>query len=313
MPFVAIPLGAPATSPVVKVLATDYYDGAKAGLALCDDGSFASFRLLDWDDDHDLRVFEVSILRRPDGIQLARDLFRRLGSEQPMVLVPPEEGTAIRAIEHAPHQAADFVVATDGLFACLLRCVRAPSEAPPDWFVFLGLDRRGVILTRLDSAPSRLELTECDPAARTPEATIRSLGDPTLGDRRFLLCVLLPKAVAMQAHIHVYRGFPRPQACLVRDSFLLGFNSTVAFIDTRTGSMESERELASPFREFLQAADVLVVVHEIGALRLGEDLSPMWEFSRDIVEDVDLQRDSLLLTFMDEPDVRLRLSDGRPM
>ena len=64
-------------SPFTKAIATRYYDGPLEGfLAHCDWSQACVFRLLDWDRETDLRVFEIARVEELEFEDAVRLLFR---------------------------------------------------------------------------------------------------------------------------------------------------------------------------------------------------------------------------------------------
>lgn len=150
-------------SPFSRIIALGFYDGPTSGVLQCETCQTAyRFDLLDWNDDHDVRVFRLAALP-PQAFAECVQVLAQAGPPRWPVWVPrrgPEETAAAvdGALEPVLAQArpAELLVAWAGygetIFAA--RCVEAAVlrdvpewfalETPQqqrDWFAFLGLAR----------------------------------------------------------------------------------------------------------------------------------------------------------------------------
>lgn len=131
-------------SPVQRVMAFGYYDGATEGVLQCRDGQTYRFDLLAWEPEtQDLRIFCLSPLPSPAWEQLIGLCAAHESPRWPFWLVGWHEGLH-QSIQDILQQAAavEWVVATEDLQGEILR-VRAirPEELAQvmDWSAFLGL------------------------------------------------------------------------------------------------------------------------------------------------------------------------------
>lgn len=129
------------TSPFVRLIATEYYDGPVDGLVQCEScGLIYEFHKLDWDNGQDLRVFSLAPTRV--ALDAFDALFTRADSATVLLTADRVEGADIgvrRAIEAAG--VVEFVVASRDLLKRIE--VWRPAGVPQgiDWFEELGLSR----------------------------------------------------------------------------------------------------------------------------------------------------------------------------
>ena len=94
---------------------------------------------------------------------------------------------------------------------------------------------------------------------------------------------------------------------------MVGFNREVVGLDAEVSRIRFRHRLDALFWTFLatRTPDVIVAVHEIGAVALSADGAELWRCSKDLVTDYAIVGDELRLTFADDPPVRLALATGR--
>jgi hypothetical protein len=136
-----------ARSPFSKVLALGFYDGPTSGLLQCETCSAVYyFDMLDWDDDHEVRVFRLAPLP-PNSLEECAAAFARTEAPQWPVWVlwvrtsPPAEvreavDTEVQQIlqEAGP---AELLIAWTGYGERILAATKVPAEelqGVPDWF-----------------------------------------------------------------------------------------------------------------------------------------------------------------------------------
>jgi len=155
-------------SPFTQIIALDFYDGPTAGVLRCGAcGATYCFDMLDWSEDHTVRIFRLAALP-PQAWTQCVDVLSRSESPHWPVWVPwartrPSEDVR-RATDQALQEAlamakpADLVLGWSGYGEKILAARRLPgndlarasdwfsAENPaeaPDWFAILGLaDRR---------------------------------------------------------------------------------------------------------------------------------------------------------------------------
>jgi hypothetical protein len=154
-------------SPFTRIIALDFYDGPTGGVLQCAAcGAVYQFDMLDWDDDHAVRVIRLASL--PPGSLEA--CVQALGQPEPPrwpVWVPSRQALPSEEAREAADRAvasvlaharlAELVVAWAGYGERILAARRMPAselqgvpdwfsaEDPGqlrDWFTFLGLPRR---------------------------------------------------------------------------------------------------------------------------------------------------------------------------
>jgi hypothetical protein len=94
---------------------------------------------------------------------------------------------------------------------------------------------------------------------------------------------------------------------------LVGHDTWVTWIDVGTLAVTSSRRLGGVFFEFLSVErdDEMVVLHELGALRVDASGSAKWSVDTDVVEDsITDEKGNLFLTVMDGPKVVVSLASG---
>jgi hypothetical protein len=94
---------------------------------------------------------------------------------------------------------------------------------------------------------------------------------------------------------------------------LVGHDSWVSWIDCADVTVTSSCRLGGVFYEFVPVADDdhVVVLHELGVLRVNSGGSVIWSVDTDVVEDSHLDGNgNLLLTIMDGPELIVSLTTG---
>ena len=135
-------------SPFRRLLLTDYYDGAKAGLAVDVSGQMYLFELLDWDDLNHIRVFRVSIIPGTNWREVEMAFAGGAPSEWTEWVLPPVLPHAAEDVLRHAEASARLVaiVGTSDLLGTIdvWRPVNEiePERTTPDWLGRLGLPRR---------------------------------------------------------------------------------------------------------------------------------------------------------------------------
>jgi hypothetical protein len=137
-------------SPFDKLLVTGFYDGPTEGFAHSSDKVLYFFRLLDWDDGQDLRIFSIASL---DSMKLD-DAVSVIGKDQALkwpvcIVQPPLSADVESFIDRARANAITrAVVASRNLLRKLdvWRPISAGEALPTggDWFTRLRLPRKSV-------------------------------------------------------------------------------------------------------------------------------------------------------------------------
>lgn len=105
-----------------------------------------------------------------------------------------------------------------------------------------------------------------------------------------------------------------PEALLISTELcLFGYNSEIAAIKIATGQLLFRRELDFLFHSLIPvpALNLILVMHETGAVAITTSGEPIWEFSRDVVEKFYITSSTLYLKFMDSEPATLELVSGR--
>src|SRR5712691_7359586 len=137
----------PATSPFTRIIALGFYDGPTSGVLQCETcARVYRFDILDWDDDHEVRVFRLAVLPS-QSLDECVAIFAQTDAPRWPVWVPersklPSEEareSADRAVEGILHQAesAELLVAWAGYGQVTLVAKQVPVETLrelPDWF-----------------------------------------------------------------------------------------------------------------------------------------------------------------------------------
>lgn len=111
-------------------------------------------------------------------------------------------------------------------------------------------------------------------------------------------------------------GLGADPAAVLLDSdrrLLVGHDALVTWIDLEPLSVASSRRLGGVFFEFLPVDrdDEIVVLHELGALRVDASGSVRWSIDTDVVEDSNTDgRGNLLLRVMDGQKLVVSLASG---
>ena len=109
----------------------------------------------------------------------------------------------------------------------------------------------------------------------------------------------------------------QPAALLLRkiDRAVVGYDCSLAWIDTVTASNAATTRLNGVFFEFLPTGsdEEIVVIHELGAIRLKKDGAEVWFVDTDIVEGFTLdQAGNLLLAVADQAaKLHVEMTSGR--
>lgn len=94
---------------------------------------------------------------------------------------------------------------------------------------------------------------------------------------------------------------------------LLGHDTSITWIDLEPLAVASSRRLGGVFFEFLpvDSDDEIVILHELGALRVDANGAVKWSVDTDIVEDSRIDATgNLILTAMDGPKLVVSLVSG---
>jgi hypothetical protein len=94
---------------------------------------------------------------------------------------------------------------------------------------------------------------------------------------------------------------------------LAGHDDRITWIDSEALRIVSSRRLGGVFSEFLSVGrhDEIVVLHELGALRVNASGSLAWSVETDVVENFRIDdKGNLILSVMDVPDVVVSLTSG---
>jgi len=131
-------------SPFKRMVVTDYYDGPLAGLLECSRcGACFGFRMLDWDDLQNRRIYALS--PTPASFdEICREVGLPVSVEQ-HTLIGAEDLAAAAALERALFGTthARYVVATRDLRSVIDVWKRSSADEARDWFDMLGLSRNG--------------------------------------------------------------------------------------------------------------------------------------------------------------------------
>ena len=128
------------------ILATGYYDGPTDGIAIGSENNVFTFRLLDWDDGQDMRVFAVSRVANAGRQDLAETIRTKFAATSGTQLLPPQlspENEAAVA-ELATRSNLIAVVATTDLLGDVAAWQPVGASLPEgtDWLQRFGLPRR---------------------------------------------------------------------------------------------------------------------------------------------------------------------------
>jgi len=95
-------------------------------------------------------------------------------------------------------------------------------------------------------------------------------------------------------------------------TLMFGFNSDVVGIEIPYGTVSFRLGLDALFYSFLPVhkRNMVLVLHEIGAVALNQKGQMMWKFAKDVVTGAVIEEEFLYLTFMDSPPIRVHLSTG---
>jgi hypothetical protein len=159
------PLREDNVSPFTKIVALDFYDGETGGFLQCGRcGSVFKFDMLDWDEEHSVRVFRLAALPT-DAFSRLMEALSVAGTPNWPVWAPPCQRLAPVMAQHIDAtiqsilrqaQPAEWVVAWKRYGGEVLAARRLPAselsavpnwfaadtnDAPGDWFNFLGLTK----------------------------------------------------------------------------------------------------------------------------------------------------------------------------
>lgn len=93
---------------------------------------------------------------------------------------------------------------------------------------------------------------------------------------------------------------------------VVGADTHICAIDVIAGRVLFSKELDLPLFCMLwrRREDSVIVIYEIGAIALDERGFEQWHVSRDVVSGYEIIGDVLTLRFMDEPSVRVHITNG---
>jgi hypothetical protein len=159
-----------------RIITLGFYDGPTSGLAECAGcGSAYRFDMLDWNDDHQVRVFRLAALP-PGSFERSVQVLARTEAPRWPVWVPwvssrPSDADRERAerelqtiLDRA--RPPELLIAWSGYGENVLAARKVPADelaAVPDWFSLQGPDEG-------DDWFSRLGLSRSEP--HSPEATV---------------------------------------------------------------------------------------------------------------------------------------------
>jgi hypothetical protein len=95
---------------------------------------------------------------------------------------------------------------------------------------------------------------------------------------------------------------------------LVGHDAQMTCIDLQASSIRSTKKLGGVFYEFLPIGndEEVVLIHEIGALRVRSDASTVWAIDTDIIATARLNEHNLILELMDpKQEIGVDLNSGR--
>jgi hypothetical protein len=109
----------------------------------------------------------------------------------------------------------------------------------------------------------------------------------------------------------------KPAAIQVRDNcVLVGYDQSVTAVDLSTGAPKFDVRLLAPFYHFvtLSQCDHVIVVYEIGLVKLSIGGQIEWDLETEIIESVELDRDRLVVKRMgsSEPLI-ISMTSGKTM
>lgn len=158
------------------------------------------------------------------------------------------------------------------------------------------------------------------------ERPLRMVDDPTghgsvlwtLGDRSSAneeILVAFDKSrrtEPMFGQLYPSKYLPPPHLDVIGPIALLGYNESLAVLSSESGELIAEYDLNSPFRKFLKCRDRVLAFHEVGVISfLLPSFRREWSYDNDIIETIEIEGDTLIITFMDSPSVRIRISGGQ--
>jgi hypothetical protein len=160
-------------SPFTKILALGFYDGPTSGVLQCATCSAVhKFEMLDWDDDHEIRIFRLAALPPDSLAQCVAALSRAETPRWPVWVpspwrwLPEEKGPAEDQVVQqvlARAKPAELLIAWVGYGERVLAAKKLPPEklsgVPDwfsledptqvrDWFSLLGLNKRKTVTTK---------------------------------------------------------------------------------------------------------------------------------------------------------------------
>lgn len=95
--------------------------------------------------------------------------------------------------------------------------------------------------------------------------------------------------------------------------FLLGHDTSLTWIDLESFALIASQPLGGVFYRFFPAdrSDDVIVIHELGALRVDASGTVQWSVDSDVVEDSTIDHNgNLLLRVLDGPALTIALASG---
>lgn len=146
--------------------------------------------------------------------------------------------------------------------------------------------------------------------------------EPSEHERKFYSATLRPdylgkKGEAFGIGVCSEGHGPLPQLLPLPEKRLLLFgvdNDLVSFdTDMRHVAFRLRLDISCIFRSFVQLKRhaVILVFHELGVTALSEDCQKLWDYSKDVLVDAELDGRQLKLQFMDAEPVALDIRNGR--
>jgi hypothetical protein len=96
------------------------------------------------------------------------------------------------------------------------------------------------------------------------------------------------------------------------ERLVIGYSQYAVIISLVDGVVRQKLCLESPFNSFknVPSYGLLLVFHDIGVVAIDGTSAVRWAYSKDVITGATCEGNRLLLTFMDSPDVSLRIEDG---
>ena len=105
-----------------------------------------------------------------------------------------------------------------------------------------------------------------------------------------------------------------PEALLISTELcLFGLNSEIVAIKVADGQVAFRKTLGVLFHALvpIPALNLILVMHETGAVAIANSGAPLWQFSRDVVKKFHISDSTLHFDFMDSEPATLDLVSGR--